>query len=131
LVKQREVQKWGFPKGSREWNETKLDCMTRELKEETGLVLNEHKHTIISCKNYFDSTIYFIQMDEPRDALPLSPRDTKEIEEAAWVSLSELKTLLLNRVTNHVKRNIILKSSWADFLQQNATPPLPIEPLAA
>ena len=109
LVKQRECSKWGFPKGSKEWNESKYACMVRELHEETGIHLHQHPHCdFLYSKTFFESTIYFFEI--PTRIVNLKPHDTTEIETVAWVPLSELKQLSLNRITDFIKRNILLKS---------------------
>lgn len=118
LVKQREVQKWGFPKGSREWQESKLSCMTRELLEETGLELKNYEHEFLGYKTFFESTIYFYKLLEDCTSIILTPLDTHEIEESKWVPLSELKGLTLNRVTNHIRRSILLKPDLFNFVRQ-------------
>ena len=123
LVKQKEVQKWGFPKGSREWHETKLSCMNRELEEETGIKLDEHKHVFLGYRMFFESTIYFYELSGDWKEIVLNPKDTNEIEEAKWIpfvsNLHEvsLKNIVLNRVTNHVKRAILLKPLWRKILE--------------
>jgi ADP-ribose pyrophosphatase YjhB (NUDIX family) len=123
LVKQKEVQKWGFPKGSREWHESKLSCMNRELEEETGIKLDDHKHVFLGHRMFFESTIYFYELSGDWKEVVLVPKDTNEIEEAKWIPILSnihevsLKNMALNRVTNHVKRTILLKPLWKEILE--------------
>jgi 8-oxo-dGTP pyrophosphatase MutT (NUDIX family) len=114
LVKQREADKWGFPKGSRECTESKMACMLREVNEETGLVLQECEHTVVGCQTFFESAIYFIYF--PVAVSILGPKDVNEISEVAWIPWKDLPTLTLNRVTNHIKRTILLKTEWNEFV---------------
>ena len=108
LVKQRECSKWGFPKGSKEFNESKYACMVRELHEETGIHLhNQLNWDFIYSKTFFESTIYFFQI--PTRITNLEPLDTAEIEQVKWVPIDELQKLSLNRITDFIKRNILLK----------------------
>ena len=109
LVKQRECAKWGFPKVSKEWTESKYACMVRELREETGIQLHQVFHEFLFSKTFFESTIYFFKM--PSIINNLKPNDTREIEMAAWVPLSELKNLCLNRITDFIKRNVLLREN--------------------
>lgn len=116
LVKQREMQKWGFPKGSREWQESKLSCMTRELLEETGIDLKQYQHTFLGVRTFFESTIYFYEIsNDVPSMISVCPSDTKEIEESKWIPLDCIKNLELNRVTNHIKRLVFLKLSSSDW----------------
>jgi 8-oxo-dGTP pyrophosphatase MutT (NUDIX family) len=109
LVKQRECEKWGFPKGSKEWTESKYACMVRELREETGIQLHQVFHEYLFSKTFFESTIYFFKM--PSIINNLKPNDTREIEMAAWVPLTELKNMCLNRITDFIKRNVLLREN--------------------
>lgn len=40
MVKQRQSDKWGIPKGSPMPRELPEDCIARELKEETGIIID-------------------------------------------------------------------------------------------
>jgi 8-oxo-dGTP pyrophosphatase MutT (NUDIX family) len=123
LVKQREVQKWGLPKGSREYKESKLSCMNRELQEETGLVLENYRHSFLGTCCFFECTIYFIELEENNpDSIVLEPIDTNEIDEVKWVRIDQLKDYdidSLNRITNHIKRTVFSKPQWKGLLLQN------------
>lgn len=122
LVQQREVKKWGFPKGSREWQESKMLCMTRELLEETGLELNHYNHTFLGVQTFFESTIYFYEIsDDVPSFITVCASDTREIADSQWIPLDDLKTLALNRVTNHIKRLVFKNwptSDWKTTLIQ-------------
>ncbi len=92
LVQGRQGEKkWSFPKGHREvYDPTPLDCALRELKEETGLTLDE---SYVGSKR-FRAGEYFIYL------LPAEfearPEDTKEIQNAKWFTVEELRTLNKN-----------------------------------
>jgi 8-oxo-dGTP pyrophosphatase MutT (NUDIX family) len=92
LVKGRQGEKkWSFPKGHRETFDTSpLSCALRELKEETGLLLKEQFTT---SKRYRAGEYYVFFLPEEYS---VNPKDTREIEEARWVSLDELVALNKN-----------------------------------
>ena len=116
LVQQREVKKWGFPKGSREWQESKMLCMTRELLEETGLELNHYQHTFLGVQTFFESTIYVYEISDDVPAfITVCASDTREIADSQWIPLDDLKKLELNRVTNHMKRLVFKNLSTSDW----------------
>ena len=119
LVKQRELSKWGFPKGTREVKESKQACMMRELYEETGIRLKNIPHEFLFCRTFFESTIYFFKMDKPRTDI-LHTHDAREIEDVSWVSLDQLTNLSLNRVTNYTRRFVFSRPEWIHFFP--ATP---------
>lgn len=60
-----------IPKGCKEENETEWECATRELKEETGLVLTPQNTTYITnlgrhkyIKGKKDLHLFYVEMDE-------------------------------------------------------------------
>jgi len=90
LVHGRRSQKWSFPKGHCKTGETDLQCAQRELKEETGLVLegvytSYHK---LRGAGYF----VFAVKGSPVPALV----DSWEVDKAAWWPLSSLHTIDTN-----------------------------------
>ena len=100
LVQQRSTQKWGFPKGACEVHESRLQCMKRELREETGIILDDLKYkTVIELKR-FRYYIFFVQLLQDETSIVIKPVDGYEIQDAQWVSCQEAMTELnLNRVT--------------------------------
>ena len=56
--------KWAFPGGAREGNETDIECGIREIKEEFGINLNEQdliwKHNFPSQKDSTQSGVFLV-----------------------------------------------------------------------
>jgi 8-oxo-dGTP pyrophosphatase MutT (NUDIX family) len=92
LVKGKESGKYSFPKGHIEPNETPLNCIIRELYEETGITLDETIRVKTIIKPKIGTYIYC----ETSLELPLSPKDINEIEEAGWYDRNTIRTLNLN-----------------------------------
>jgi len=90
LVKGRLSQKWSFPKGHMEGNETSLQCATRELQEETGLSITSKP---ISYKKYSAAGYFIYSVD---NETRLFPKDTREVEEADWFTYEEVSKLNKN-----------------------------------
>lgn len=90
LVKGRRSGKWSFPKGHIEQGETALECVCREVKEETGFQILPAP---IRCVPLKGGTYYLFWM--PVEPTPV-PRDTDEIEEAGWFTTSEIASLTAN-----------------------------------
>lgn len=92
LVQGRQGEKkWSFPKGHRElYDSTSLQCALRELREETGLILDK---SYVGSKR-FRAGEYFIYL-LPHELQP-KPQDTKEIQNARWFTVAELVTLNKN-----------------------------------
>jgi len=71
LLVQSRGQLWGPPKGSIQPNEIPLDCAIREVKEETGFVMDEKDFcgsTVIKTKALY----YFMKVD--RTTLDIHPQ---------------------------------------------------------
>jgi 8-oxo-dGTP pyrophosphatase MutT (NUDIX family) len=90
LVKGRRSGKWSFPKGHIEQGETALECVCREVKEETGFQILPAP---IRCVPLKGGTYYLFWM--PVEPTPV-PRDTDEIEEAGWFTTAEIAALTAN-----------------------------------
>lgn len=102
LVKQKEAQKWSFPKGSKEKYETKEDCMTRELLEETGIHLKDYKYKILDCVKRYRYYIFILRLQNTEKNMVLSPHDKHEIEKAKWVDFTDLSLYTMNYVTKSI-----------------------------
>ncbi len=91
-VKGRQSDKWSFPKGHIESNETTLQCALRELYEETGVVppdeyysYKQFKHPINKKLNTAGYYIYYVPREYPTYIF-----DIEEVSEAKWLSWKEL-----------------------------------------
>ncbi len=99
MVQGRLSEKWSFPKGHIEVGETPLECVCREIKEETGLTIlpNPMRCIPLRCGTY-----YLFWMPEVK----LIPRDSDEIMNCGWFTLEEMKTLRMNIDANTYFRGI-------------------------
>jgi 8-oxo-dGTP pyrophosphatase MutT (NUDIX family) len=103
LVRGRLSHKWSFPKGHCKRGESDLACATRELYEETGLVLNEKYSSYHKLKG--GSYFVFAVTGKPLAAC----RDNREIDEVAWFSLKNISGIETNvdvSIFNTLMKNI-------------------------
>jgi 8-oxo-dGTP pyrophosphatase MutT (NUDIX family) len=82
--------KWSFPKGHMENNETSLQCATRELFEETGLVLREESigYRKLSSGGYF---VYEVPTE-----YTLKGQNSSEISHCGWFTLEDMQRMRCN-----------------------------------
>jgi len=84
LVRGRRSQKWSFPKGHCKADETDIQCALRELKEETGLIIEDSYASYHKLRGagYF---IFAIQGNPP-----VKIGDHWEIDEVSWCPIDNL-----------------------------------------
>ena len=90
LVQGRYTGKWSFPKGHINEGELPLACSLREIAEETGLT----ELPLPTGCNQIGYGYYF--MFTVKEKMELVPQDRKEIMNARWVTVNEMRKLELN-----------------------------------
>jgi ADP-ribose pyrophosphatase YjhB (NUDIX family) len=108
VVYQKASKKWGLPKGHMTVNEIKnndkLTCSKREIKEETGLNLNNIPNTILGKENMNNKLFYIYQLLYPINRLSLSPEDKNEILHVVWVNLNTIQNFVSQNSCNRSLR---------------------------
>jgi 8-oxo-dGTP pyrophosphatase MutT (NUDIX family) len=95
LVKGRKMNKWSFPKGHIEGNETVHQCAIRECFEETGISLENYTYAYSKKLNSGEYFIYNIQYELKHNIF-----DNDEILDVAWVSIPAMMNLCTNTDVN-------------------------------
>ena len=85
--------KWGFPKGHMDNNETYYKCAQREIKEETGLYFKKYKFS--KYVKIYNNIYYIIQLKSNFDKININ--DKKEISKVEWKTIKELNSGNYNR----------------------------------
>lgn len=102
IIFQKESLKWGLPKGHVDKNEfcqnAYFDCAKRELLEETGIMINNHKHRKLGSFVIRDKMFYVMQL--MKDISLRQPIDTKEIGGIRWLAVTNLIDFLTNYSCN-------------------------------
>ena len=89
--------KWSLPKGHSEIGEKSNETAMREIYEETGLTFD------IDCSHYSKKIrkyiYYYIVIRDTKDMI-LNPIDTCEVSVAKWCTITELRKMSNDRITN-------------------------------
>jgi len=88
-----KCQKWGYPKGHLEKDETITDCASRELYEETGLSIVISDYKTVNVNN----SCYYVYYADDSIIDNVKPIDTNEINDVQFQDLSTIHSLNLNR----------------------------------
>lgn len=93
--------KWDIPKGKLDKGESKRECAVREVEEETGVKVTIEKkinatwHTYITNKKYVLKKTHWYVM-RCVDDTAMGPQAEEGIDEARWMTLTELRAALYN-----------------------------------
>ena len=84
VVLGRKAEKWSFPKGHPNENESARECAIREAKEETGLDFNIDNSIPIRLAT---GIYYKVRVQDDVNPIPI---DNREIMDCRWMSMEEL-----------------------------------------
>lgn len=101
-VLQKSSKFWGFPKGRIEPGECLLDCMKRELYEETKINLSKKvllQSPVLHYKNYWFSIVKIPNIINCKV-------DEWEISNYNWLTLDEIEKLSVSNVTSNILKKI-------------------------
>ena len=107
LVRGKKSQKWSFPKGHCKQDETDLECAVRELKEETGVDIQDIKY---SSYHKLRGGGYFVFPMETSPSLRIG--DNWEIAEVKWWDITSLPSLDSNVDVSIIRT--LMKSMYDD-----------------
>lgn len=93
---------WGFPKGGKRRNETMIDAAIRELKEETGKIVDPSQVSAIVI--YKRNKLYVIKGRFPVQCTV----DGREIDKYDWATLDELGQMNISQFTRRCLRQVIM-----------------------
>ena len=109
IIFQKESLKWGLPKGHLEekekLNNKYFDCAKRELLEETGIMISNHKHKKLGTFVIRDKLFYVLQL--LKEISIYQPIDTTEIGAIRWLWIKDLFSFM-----NKYNCNITLKELY-------------------
>lgn len=100
------ILQWAFPGGKQQFNETREECVRREVLAETGYDIESTKQISIRVHPQFPVTIVYhpcsLKVPEPID----KPNEPHEIAEIKWVESEEIKELFTTDIDPKVANEL-------------------------
>jgi len=113
--KQKEIGKngtvleWAFPAGKQRLDETREDCVKREVLDETGYEVKPVKQISLKVHPQFPVMIVY-HLCELVSSEPIAkPSEPHEIAEIKWVSPSQIKNLITTILNPDVAKELGIK----------------------
>lgn len=112
---------WDIPKGIRDEGETSITAALRELREEAGLELGEHRLQDLGVHKYLPSKdLHLFVLDPPDDSIDITPcrcsttysvrgssRQIPEVDAYRWAGRDEVSALSGKNMTR-----VLLALDW-------------------
>ena len=99
MTSKEKGSKYGFTGGHVVHNETPLECITREIREELGLVINDSDLKFIAIEKHLKKSclfnLYELNKDIDIDTLILQK---EEVEKVLWLNKDEVLKLIENNM---------------------------------
>lgn len=97
---------WAFPGGKQRLNESRSECVKREILSETGYDINPIKE--ISLRPHPQFPIFIIyHLCELTSLKPVAkPSEPHEVAEVRWVKIEEIKNLIKTNLDPKVTREL-------------------------
>lgn len=117
LLVQSRGNFWGSPKGTLEKNEGYPQCAIREIKEETGIVVNLNqleRSTIVKGKSvyyYIESDVVPVTVQNDND----DNNDNNDANAISWIKIKCLQELIKLKAIKLNKHTIILFKRFLDI----------------
>jgi len=103
------VLTWAFPGGRQSLNESRADCVKREILAETGYDVESIKEISLRPHPQFDVFIVYHRCRLAKPEPIAKPSEPHEVAEIRWVKPEEIKNLITTDLDQKVSRELGLK----------------------
>jgi len=100
------VLQWAFPGGKQQFNETREECVKREILTETGYDIEPIKQISIRVHPQFPVTIVYHLCSLKTSEPVAKPSEPHEIAEIKWVISEEIKELFTTNLDSKVANEL-------------------------
>lgn len=103
--KDGKVLKWAFPGGKQKSNESRTECVEREVLDETGYKVKQVKE--ISLRIHPEIPVIVVyHLCKPEEQPAQTPKQPWEIAEVKWVKPTELTELFTTSIDPQVAKEL-------------------------
>lgn len=111
LILHSQGNHWGFPKGKANLNETALETATRELKEETGLIVTDvlRDNPMIEQYHFRRKKQYIVKSVQYFPAFVTGDLhlQEEEIRDAKWMTIPDAMLQLTFKEARHILQKFV------------------------
>jgi len=105
----KSVLTWAFPGGKQRLNESRSECITREVLDETGYKVESIREISLRFHPQFPVFIVYHLCRLVSLKPIVEPREPHEIAEIRWIKSEEIKNLFTTDLDSKVSRELGLK----------------------
>lgn len=92
--KDGSILMWAFPAGKQRYNETRKDCVKREILDETGYEINPLREISMRVHPQFHILIVYHLCELVSEKPVAKPSEPHEVAEIRWVKTKDIKKLI-------------------------------------
>lgn len=107
--KEGAVLEWAFPGGKQRFSETRIECVKREVLDETGYDVESIKE--ISLRIHPQILVFIVyHFCRLKSKKPIAkPKEPHEIAEIKWIKKQDIKNLITTNLDEKVSQELGLK----------------------
>lgn len=98
------VLRWAFPGGKQRYDESRADCVRREVLAETGYDVNVVKQISLRKHPQFDAVVVYHYCQLTRPEPSASPNEPHEVAEIRWAKPAEILSFFTSDIDPDVKK---------------------------
>lgn len=106
--KENSVLEWAFPGGKQRLNESRQECVKREILDETGYDVNPIKQISLRVHPQFLVIIVYHLCELVSPKQIAEPKEPHEIAEIKWVKPQEVEKLITTNLDPGVRKELAL-----------------------
>jgi len=104
------ILEWAFPGGKQRFDETREQCVKREILAETGYDVESIKQISLKMHPQFSVFIVYHLCHLNRPKPVQKPKEPHEVAEIRWVKIGDIKELITTKLNPDVAKELGIKT---------------------